>query len=173
MQNFILFWYIPLPMLNLTPPRISLWPSLSWSQTVSSRDRSQRASKEMSSQAMVCSHFGQTVFRQTPVFCLPPLAFSGSKYLEIKKQNVIFMTPQRKITYCKSSNKTRRSSSFSQAPIAVLIRIWAFLPLTVWVSFEDLWYVHTLHTYRFYMDTIIMQKIVTLETLSSLKLHIP
>ena len=73
---------IPFPRLNRTPPRISLWPSLSWSQTVNSRDRSQRASKEISSHAMVCSHFGQTVLRQTPVFCLPPLAFSGNKYLQ-------------------------------------------------------------------------------------------
>ena len=85
--------YLPLPRLNLTPPRISLWPSLSWSHTVNSRDRSQSWSSEMSSQAMVCSHFGQTVLRQTPVFCLPPLAFSGNKYLrqDAKKCNLLYL----------------------------------------------------------------------------------
>ena len=73
---------LPVPKLNLTPPRISLWLSLSWSQTVSSRDRSHRASNDISSQVMVCSHFGHTVFRHTPVLCLAPLAFSGNRYLE-------------------------------------------------------------------------------------------
>ena len=74
-------FYVPLPRLNRTPPRISLCPSRSWSQTVSSKDLSHNASKEMSSQAIVCSHLGHTVLRQTPVFCFPPFPRSGNKYL--------------------------------------------------------------------------------------------
>ena len=71
--------YVPVPRLNLTPPKISLWPILSWSQTVSSRQRSERSASERSSQLKADSHLGDVVFRQTDVFCFIFFVFSGRR----------------------------------------------------------------------------------------------
>ena len=72
-------WYLPVPRLNLTPPRMSLCPIRSWSHTVNSRQRSDRSDKEMSSQLNADSHLGLVVFRHTEVFCFILFVFSGSK----------------------------------------------------------------------------------------------
>ena len=61
----VCLWYLPVPRLNLTPPRMSLCPIRSWSHTVNSRQRSERSDKEMSSQLNADSHLGLVVFRHT------------------------------------------------------------------------------------------------------------
>ena len=72
-------WLLPLPKLNLIPPKMSLWPIRSWSQTVSSKLLSQSSMRVNSSQVSADSHLGDVVFRQTGVFCFIPLLFSGNR----------------------------------------------------------------------------------------------
>lgn len=70
---------LPVPSDNRTPPKNSLLPRRSWSQTVSSRLFSANSSGETSRYVSVWFQFGLHVFRATLVFCLELRPLSGRR----------------------------------------------------------------------------------------------